>query len=116
MKPMIYTSLALSLLLILGCATTFRPWKLSEVQEGMTRDQVVQILGEPDSDETTDGTDLLYYSYREDYNPPLSADDSNTPGADHKFEDQQFRRSAKQYKFVVKLVDGKVQHYKELTN
>jgi hypothetical protein len=116
MKPMNYTLLALSFLLLLGCATTFRPWKLSEIEDGMSRDQVVQILGEPDSVETKDGADLLHYSYREDYNPPLSADDYHTPGADRRIEDQQFIRSAKEYRYVVELVDGKVQHYQELTD
>ena len=116
MKPMNYTLLALLSLLLLGCATTFRPWKLSEIEEGMSRDQVVQILGEPDSVETKDGADLLHYRYREDYNPPLSADAYSRPDADYTVEDRQLKRSAKEYRFVVKLVDGKVQHYEELTN
>ena len=111
-----YTLLALSFLLLLGCATTFRPWKLSEIEEGMSRDQVVQILGEPDSVDTKDGADLLHYSYREDYNPPMSADDYNTPDAVLLVEEKQFRRAAKEYHFVVELVDGKVQHYEELTD
>ena len=81
----------------------------------MSRDQVVQILGEPDFVETTDEGALLHYSYREDYNPPLSVGDYNTPGADYSVEDQQFKRSAKEHLFVVKLVDGKVLDYEELT-
>lgn len=109
-----YTFVMLSLVLILGCTTTFRPWKLSEIEEGMSRQQVVQILGEPDSVSTKDGADLLYYSYRESYNPPMSSDDINAPRAGGGFEEKQLKRSMKEYKYVVKLVDGEVQHYKEL--
>lgn len=116
MKPKNYTALALALTLFLaGCATTFRPWILSEVEEGMARDQVVQLLGEPDSVETQDGTELLHYAYREDYNPPMADDNVHTPDAARSFEHKQMKRGSKEYHYVVKLVDGKVQGYKEVT-
>lgn len=101
----------------MGCATTFRPWRLSEVEEGMDRTQVVRILGEPDSVEMKNGAEFLYYSYREDYNPSpantdIRADDATT----HEFRKQQIMQSLKEYRYAVKLVDGKVQNYKELVD
>jgi len=116
MKPMKYTLLTLSFILLLGCTTTFRPWKLSEIEQGMSREQVVNILGEPDTVTTQDGADLLHYSYRENYNPPMSSDDLVASSANRSYEDQQVARSMKEYKYVVKLVDGQVQHYKEVTD
>ncbi len=111
MKLMKPTVLVVALILLAGCATTFRPWKLSEVEEGMTRTQVVQILGEPDSVETKDGSEFLHYSYREDYNPPPPDDTLQARDATN-------RRLQKQglgeSRYAVKMVDGKVQSYKEL--
>jgi len=107
----------MALVLLAGCATTFRPWKLSEVEEGMDRAHVVGILGEPDSAEMKDGAEFLYYSYREDYNP-TSSDGINirSDGPDQKLRDQQVKNSLKEYHYSVKLVNGKVQNYKELTD
>jgi len=116
MKPMKHTALIVALVLLAGCATTFRPWKLSEVEEGMTREQVVHILGEPDSVETENGAELLHYSYREDYNPPLADDSIQARNASRGLENQRIKRGFKEYKYAVKLVDGKVQNYEELTD
>jgi len=117
MKVIKHTAVVVALAFLAGCATTFRPWKLSEVEEGMNRAQVVHILGAPDSAETKNGAEFLYYSYSEDYNPPLSGNmggSINSP--DQQLRDDQIKRSFKQYKYSVKLVDGKVQDYKELTD
>lgn len=111
-----YTALVVALVLIAGCATTFRPWKLSEVEEGMTREQVVHILGEPDFVETENGAELLHYSYREDYNPPLADDTIDARNANRALHNQRIKQSFKEYRYAVKLVDGKVQTYKELAD
>lgn len=116
MKPIKHIAVVVALILLAGCATTFRPWKLSEVQEGMDREQVVDLLGDPDSVETKDGAEYLYYSYSEDYNPPLSSDNPVEYENDRVLREYNLRRSLKEYKYAVKLVDGKVQNYKELTD
>ena len=116
MNPIKVTVLIVSLVLLAGCATTFRPWKLSEVEKGMDKAQVVGILGEPDSSETRNGAEFLYYSYREDYNPPPANTDIHAAGATRTLQEQQIKRSLQEYKYVVKLVDGKVQDYRELTD
>ena len=114
MKLMKPTVLVVALILLAGCATTFRPWKLSEVEEGMTRTQVVQILGEPDSVETKDGSEFLYYSYREDYNPPPPDDTLQARDASRRLQDQRIKQGLGESRYAVKMVDGKVQSYKEL--
>ncbi len=114
MKAIKYIPLMVALGLLVGCATTFRPWKLSEIQEGMEKAQVVGILGEPDSVETKDGEELLYYTYSEGYNPAPSDADIRAYDANREFREQQLQRSLKEYKYIVTLVDGKVQTYKEI--
>jgi len=117
MKPIKYITAVVAFVLFAGCATTFRPWVLSEVKEGMDRAQVVHLLGDPDSVEMKDGAEYLYYSYNEDYNPPLSGGSNQTADSpERKLQEHQIKKSFKEYKYVVKLVDGKVQDYKELTD
>ncbi len=101
MKLITYITLVVALAFLVGCATTFRPWKLSEVEDGMDRAQVVRILGEPNSVETKDGAEFLTYTYSEDYNPYLA---DNSP---RKMD------SPSLHTYSVKLVDGAVQDYKE---
>ena len=114
MKAIKYIPLMVALGLLVGCATTFRPWKLSEIQEGMEKAQVVGILGEPDSVETKEGEELLYYAYSEGYNPAPADADIRAYDANREFREQQLQRSLKEYKYIVTLVDGKVQTYKEI--
>ena len=102
MKTTKYISLALIALLV-GCATTFRPWEFAEVKEGMDRAQVVKIIGEPDRVESKDGAEILYYSYHEAYDP------TSTDG----IQDSQVKRSMKTRNYEVKIVDGKVQTAEE---
>lgn len=116
MKPTRHVALVLSLALLAGCATTFRPWKLSEIREGMARAEVVRILGDPDFSEMGNGAEFLHYSYRENYNPPLASDPTRTYDTGNRFQARQLRRSLKEYKFAIKLVEGRVQDYKELTD
>jgi outer membrane protein assembly factor BamE (lipoprotein component of BamABCDE complex) len=116
LSDMKHIVLVIALVLLAGCATTFRPWKLSEVEEGMGRVQVVHILGEPDFVEMENGAELLYYSYRENYHPTLANDDHRIHDASRRHQSQQIKQSLKEYRYVVKLVDGNVQSYKELVD
>ena len=102
MKTTKYIALSLIALLV-GCATTFRPWEFSEVKEGMDRAQVVKIIGEPDRVESKDGSEILYYSYHEAYDPT----------SDNGIQKSQVKRSMKTRNYVVKIVDGKVQTTEE---
>lgn len=98
-------------LLIAGCATSFKPWQLSEVKEGMNKEMVVNILGEPDYAVEKDGAEYLYYSYTEDLAPVSSTLD--TPEAiDRRAEE--LSRTLTETKYEVVLVEGRMINYKEL--
>jgi hypothetical protein len=109
--------LALAAVLVLsGCATTFRPWSLSEVTEGMDRNEVEQLLGEPDYVFVKDGAEHLRYSYREDFSPssmPLDMD-HNRP-IDSKRQNMRIESSLNVLEYDVIMVDGKMINYKEVT-
>lgn len=98
-------------LLIAGCATTFKPWQLSEVQEGMSREQVVGTLGEPDFSVDKDGAEYLYYSYSQDLSPATAAG-YGEDNLDRKAE--MLSQSLSVTKYEVVLMDGKLVNYKEL--
>ena len=104
MKTIKYISFVAVLVLLIGCATTFRPWEFSKITEGMDRVQVVKILGEPNRIESKDGAEFLYYSYHEDYDPV----------AGEGFQEHQAKRSMTTQNYVLKMVDGKVQSSEEL--
>jgi outer membrane protein assembly factor BamE (lipoprotein component of BamABCDE complex) len=114
MKSLKQSVVLVGLMLVAGCATTFRPWNLAEVKEGMDRAEVVAILGEPDSVESKDGAEWLYYSYSEDLNLPLSDDSLKAYEANRELRQRQISRSLRVYRYSVKLVDGTVQTYTEL--
>lgn len=114
MKIMRYSTVAVAALLLAGCATTFRPWNLSQVQEGMPRDEVVRILGDPDSTEMKDGAEHLFYTYREDYNPIPTSSGMYDQDIDRAFRDINRENAFKEYQYVVILVDGRVINYKQL--
>ena len=101
-----------AIFLIAGCATTFKPWKLSDIQEGMNKDQVVKALGNPDFVVTKDGEECLYYTYREELAPVSDVSLETDEGIERRVEG--FNRTLNEYKYEVKLVDGKVLSYKEL--
>lgn len=105
-------SAAVGLLLIAGCATTFKPWKLSDVREGMDKSEVIGILGAPDSSETKDGAEYLYYTYREELAPRASVSLETAEGVDRRVDE--LNRTIKEYKYSVILVEGRVVSYKEL--
>ncbi|MDF7801572.1 outer membrane protein assembly factor BamE [Pontiellaceae bacterium B1224] len=104
---------ATAALLIAGCATSFKPWQLSEVKNGMNKEQIVKILGEPDSTMEKDGAEYLYYSYAEEL--PPSSNDLETSDEVQRRADE-LSQSLKESKYEVILVDGKMINYKELQN
>lgn len=105
-------SAVLALLILAGCATTFKPWSLSKVQEGMEREQVTRILGEPDYTVNKDGAEYLYYTYREDLPPVSDVSLETNEGIERRAK--AFDRTLKDYKYEVMMVDGKMVNYKEL--
>jgi len=117
MKTMGYFLLLGTALILAGCATTFRPWNLSEVMEGMSRDQVTQLLGEPDYVFMKDGAEHLRYTYQEDYSPSSISDDlAYESSFAHKKQAMQMQRAMRVLSYDVILVDGRVLNYKEVTN
>jgi outer membrane protein assembly factor BamE (lipoprotein component of BamABCDE complex) len=102
--------------LLFGCATSFRPWLLSEVTEGMGRDQVLATLGEPEHIEVVGHAEHLHYTYQEDYTPMLGASDFGTMDMNSPFQQKQVDRSLEVYHYVVILAEGKVINYKELSD
>ncbi len=109
-------SVIIATALLAGCATTFRPWKLSEVQNGMSRSQVVQLLGEPDYVESNNGAVHLYYTYSDDYVQSPATSDPIEYDAIWKLRQAQMEQSVKETRYVVRLEYGKVVGYKELTD
>lgn len=117
MKTMRYYLSLSAVLILTGCATTFRPWSLSEVTEGMDRSEVVQILGEPDYVFVKDGAEHLRYTYQEDFMPSsMPADINHDRAFDEQMHIRQIERSMQILMYDVILVDGKVLNYKEVTN
>ena len=109
--------LALGAALILsGCATTFRPWSLSEVTEGMDRDQVVQLLGEPDYVFVKDDAEHMRYSYQEDFtHSSMPVDMASDRVIDPKKQAMRVERSLNTLEYDVILVNDQVINYKEVT-
>lgn len=106
-----------AVLMLYGCATTFRPWNLSEVREGMERDQVVQLLGEPDYVFLKDGAEHLRYSYQEDFTPTsMPVDSAHDRAIEQQRQAMRIERSLNVIEYDVILVDGKVINYKEVTH
>ena len=99
-------------LLVAGCATSFKPWMLSDVKEGMNKEQVVSILGKPDYTVNKDGSEYLYYTYSEDFSPAPVMSTDTQEGLDRRADE--LSRSLNTFKYEVVLVDGKLINYKEL--
>lgn len=97
--------------LVAGCSTTFKPWKLSEVQEGMSRAEVVAALGNPDYTIEKDGAEYLYYTYAEE---PRGAGYEDMSHDDIERKAEALSRSFDETKYEVVIVDGKLVNYKEL--
>jgi hypothetical protein len=100
------------LLLISGCATSFRPWQLDEMNETMSGAQVLQLLGEPDSRITASGTNYLYYSYTENLSDSFDShiDDDLSRQADR------FRSSFNEYTYEVWLVNDRLAGYRRIAD
>lgn len=60
-----YLAVAL-LLCVVGCGPMPRE-RMKDIEVGMTRPQVIAILGEPDSAEARDGRTALIYSFWRDF-------------------------------------------------
>ncbi len=112
MKTIKAIAFGVAILLIAGCATTFKPWKLSDVQEGMERELVVKVLGNPDFTVDKDGAEYLYYTYQEEMTPVSDVTLDTQEGIERRVEE--FDRTLKDYKYEVMIVDGKVVNYKEI--
>ncbi|MEE9369584.1 MAG: outer membrane protein assembly factor BamE [Pontiella sp.] len=112
MKTMRAMAFGVAVFLIAGCATTFKPWKLSEIKEGMEKDQVHKILGAPDFVINKDGAEYLYYIYSEELSPVSSVSLDSNEGIERRVEE--FNRTLKEYKYEVMIVDNEVVNYKEL--
>jgi len=104
----------LTVCLLVGCATTFKPWSLSEVQEGMERSEVIRLLGEPDYVVNKNGSEYLYYSYQEEMSTVADVTLESPEGLERRIDE--FNRKIREYKYEVVLVDGKLINYKELQN
>lgn len=114
MKTIRYAPGLIALFVVAGCATTFRPWNLSMIREGMDRGEVVQILGEPDFTEVREGGEAMHYTYQEDYNPSSASIPFYDTNSDMAFRDLNNGRRFRQYEYVVTLNEGKVTGYREL--
>ncbi|HVW22437.1 MAG TPA: SHOCT domain-containing protein [Opitutaceae bacterium] len=84
-------SLALAGLLLAGCATSAR---LNDMRIGMTKDQVIALLGTPDS--TSAQANVEYLTYYLEVNTPNGAIDRTQP-------------------YFVRLVNGRVESYGRYT-
>ena len=104
MKTKSYISAIALLTLLVGCTTTIRPYTFEQVAVGMDKDQVENLIGEPDRTESKDGAEFLYYSYNEDYDPASGGG----------IQDQRAKRSMKTRNYVIKLVDGRVETTEEV--
>ena len=114
MKRTGFISFMLALLALVGCTTPFRPWSLSELREGMDREQVVAILGEPDAVEQQADTLYLHYTYNENYSPSTAGVNTAFVDLDPTLQEFEAQQNLQVYHYTVKLVDGKMQAYKEL--
>ena len=116
MKAIGYFLVLASVFIFSGCATTFSPWNLSEVTEGMGRNEVEQLLGEPDYVFLKDGAEHLRYTYREDFSPSsMPIDMAHDRAIDREIQTQRIERSLNVLEYDVILIDGKVINYKEVT-
>lgn len=106
MKTINYISIIALLALLVGCATTIRPYTFEQVTVGMDKAQVAKLIGEPDRVESKAGEELLYYSYHEGYDP----------GSNSGIQAQQAKRSMKTHNYVIRLVDGKVKTAEEVAS
>lgn len=102
-----------AVLMLAGCATTFKPWKLSDVEPGMDKNSLIKMLGEPDRTESKDGAEYLYYTHREDFNANSSYAFSDSNEA-LETRVKEVTRTLEDVTYEIMLVDGKLVNYKEL--
>jgi hypothetical protein len=93
--------------LLFGCATAFHPGALSDLKPGMSREAVVALLGQPDSDKkTVDGKEVLTYSYSESFMYDSGSDTSRLIRSS--FDEKRLEKSLQTETYLVTLVDGKM--------
>lgn len=104
-----------AVILVAGCATSFHPRNLGDVEQGMSREQVLEILGKPESVERDGTTHYLHYSYSEGH-MTVPSDGStqvfNDPVMNN--DNQQLERRLRMRKYVVILEDGKMASFNEV--
>lgn len=102
-----------ALLLLAGCAsTTFKPWKMEEIQVGMPKEQVTEILGTPDYTINKDGAEFYYYTYQPDVAPMPDGALDNDAVMERRVEEVSNAMDGEKYE--IKIVDGKVADSKKL--
>lgn len=117
MKTLNMVPLAVVAALVLaGCTTTFRPWKMSDIKPGMNEADVQLVLGAPDKVTNDQGVEYMHYYYSAGYNPPMTADTAIESDATRKMRDEQIKQGLKQSHYVVELKNGRVIKYEELTD
>lgn len=62
-------TVSLFLVLLSGCGTSAK--KLNEVSTGMTKSEVIQILGSPESVRAKNGQEILIYTLSNSWNSPV---------------------------------------------
>jgi len=114
MKTMKYIAIVIALIIVAGCATTFRPWNLSKIEPGMSKEQVVDILGKPSAEKQDGNVEWMEYSYTD--GPIVTPMEGTGQNFDQQypFFEERIEREMKSYQYVVKLQDGKVVTYEEI--
>jgi outer membrane protein assembly factor BamE (lipoprotein component of BamABCDE complex) len=108
MKMIKHLPVIVTLMIMAGCATTFKPVSLQEVTPGMTQEQVVALLGDPNTTSREGESVTLHYDYIEGIDQ--NTFDSTIEGdhASSKRMERNLERQTRVQRFEVHLLDGKV--------
>ena len=114
MKRANYVAMAFVGAILAGCVTTFHPWDLSKIEPGMTKEQVIAILGKPSDVKQSGDFEWLEYTYTE--SPVVAPLEGSGLNFDQKypFFEKQIEREMQTYRYAVELQNGKVVSYKEI--
>lgn len=111
MKAIKYLTTVSLLALAVGCSTSsvFRPWKMEQVQQGMAREQVVALLGAPESTtQEEEGVELLHYSFSRHINTPFEEEAMMGSAPTQTLEARRTEKQLDPDQYVVRLENGKV--------